>query len=159
MKRCFFLLFCFAAVFSCARVPGRSDSVKPALEVNVFNGTDYAGNTYPGATVPYGAVQLSPDTDAGLASGYHYSHDTILGFSHTHLSGTGCPDLGDFQILPGVDEVQPLPLRHQDESARPGYYRVAFPQQGMTAEQLKQLNGFTDKTAADLKAGQKIRIR
>ena len=51
----------------------------PLREVNVFNGTAAAGNTYPGATVPFGAVQLSPDTDPGLASGYHYDHQTILG--------------------------------------------------------------------------------
>ena len=68
---------------------------QPADLVNVFNGTDFAGNTYPGATVPFGAVQLSPDTDVNTSSGYRYRHETILGFSHTHLSGTGCPDLGD----------------------------------------------------------------
>ena len=106
----------------------------PADYVNVFNGTDFAGNTYPGATVPYGAVQLSPDTDAGLCSGYHYSHDRILGFSHTHLSGTGCPDLGDFLVTPGIDSVTALPFSHQDEVARPGYYRVSFPERGITAE-------------------------
>ena len=106
----------------------------PADYVNVFNGTDFAGNTYPGATVPYGAVQLSPDTDAGLCSGYHYSHDRILGFSHTHLSGTGCPDLGDFLVTPGIDSVTALPFSHQDEEARPGYYRVSFPERGITAE-------------------------
>ena len=106
----------------------------PADYVNVFNGTDFAGNTYPGATVPYGAVQLSPDTDAGLCSGYHYSHDRILGFSHTHLSGTGCPDLGDFLVTPGIDSVTALPFSHQDEMARPGYYRVSFPERGITAE-------------------------
>ena len=106
----------------------------PADYVNVFNGTDFAGNTYPGATVPYGAVQLSPDTDAGLCSGYHYSHDRILGFSHTHLSGTGCPDLGDFLVTPGIDSVTALPFSHQDEVARPGYYRVSFPERRITAE-------------------------
>ena len=81
-------------LFACC---GRMDPLK---EVNVFNGTGFAGNTYPGATVPYGAVQLSPDTDASLCGGYHYDDDTILGFSHTHLSGTGCPDLGDFLVTP-----------------------------------------------------------
>ncbi len=106
----------------------------PADYVNVFCGTDFAGNTYPGATVPYGAVQLSPDTDAGLCSGYHYSHDRILGFSHTHLSGTGCPDLGDYLVTPGIDSVTALPFSHQNEEARPGYYRVSFPERGMTAE-------------------------
>ena len=113
------------ALVSCGR--------QPADLVNVFNGTDFAGNTYPGATVPFGAVQLSPDTDANTCSGYHYSHDTILGFSHTHLSGTGCPDLGDFLVTPGLDVVEPLPFSHKDEQARPGYYKVSF-DKGITAE-------------------------
>ena len=59
---------------------------EPADYVNVFNGTDFAGNTYPGATLPYGMVQLSPDTDNQCASGYHYSHNFILGY---RLSGPG----------------------------------------------------------------------
>ena len=66
-------------------------------------GTGAHGHTYPGATVPFGEVQLSPDTPLqgwDGSSGYHYSDKTILGFSHTHLSGTGCADLGDLLILP-----------------------------------------------------------
>jgi len=109
-------------------------SREPAQLVNVFNGTDFAGNTYPGATLPFGAVQLSPDTDPNTASGYHYSHDHILGFSHTHLSGTGCPDLGDFLVTPGLGRVEPLSFSHQDETASPGYYKVVFPEKGITAE-------------------------
>ena len=61
-------------------------------EVNPFIGTGFHGHTYPGATVPHGMVQLSPDTRRGnwdACSGYHYSDSTLLGFSHTHLSGTG----------------------------------------------------------------------
>ena len=96
----------------------------PLKEANVFNGTAAAGNTYPGATVPYGAVQLSPDTDPGLCGGYHYDHHTILGFSHTHLSGTGCPDLGDFLVTPGLDQTGPLEFTHGNEEAWPGYYKV-----------------------------------
>ncbi len=96
----------------------------PMKEVNVFNGTAAAGNTYPGATVPFGAVQLSPDTDPGLASGYHYDHETILGFSHTHLSGTGCPDLGDFLVTPGLNQARPMGFSHENEEASPGYYKV-----------------------------------
>ena len=107
---------------------------EPADYVNVFNGTDFAGNTYPGATLPYGMVQLSPDTDNQCASGYHYSHHFILGFSHNHLSGTGCPDLGDFLVTPGIGKVVPLLLEHENESARPGYYKVTFPEKGITAE-------------------------
>ena len=122
-----FLHTCLAVVLlaACSR--------QPADRVHVFNGTDFAGNTYPGATVPFGAVQLSPDTDASTCSGYHYSHDTILGFSHTHLSGTGCPDLGDFLVTPGLDFVEPLPFSHGAENARPGYYKVSF-DKGITAE-------------------------
>ncbi len=107
---------------------------EPARFVNVFTGTDYAGNTYPGATVPYGAVQLSPDTDVDNSSGYHYTDGRILGFSHTHLSGTGCPDLGDFLVTPGIDSVTALPFTHDRETGSPGYYKVSFPERGITAE-------------------------
>ena len=124
--RCFFRIAALALLaVSCTR--------QPADWVNVWNGTDFAGNTYPGATVPFGAVQLSPDTDVNTASGYHYSHKTILGFSHTHLSGTGCPDLGDFLVTPGLDAVEALPFSHEDETARPGYYKVDF-DKGITVE-------------------------
>ncbi|MBQ6910818.1 MAG: GH92 family glycosyl hydrolase [Bacteroidales bacterium] len=107
---------------------------EPARLVNVFNGSGFSGNTYPGATLPYGMVQLSPDTDANSASGYRYADNKIQGFSHNHLSGTGCPDLGDFLVTPGVDKVEPLPLDHQNETAAPGYYKVTFPEKGITAE-------------------------
>ena len=111
-----------------------SQSTDPLALVNVFNGTGYSGNTYPGATVPFGAVQLSPDTDVNSASGYHYSDSTILGFSHNHLSGTGCPDFGDFLFTPTLSGMaEPLAFSHDDESACPGYYRVDFPA-GITAE-------------------------
>ena len=108
---------------------GRMDPLK---EVNVFNGTGFAGNTYPGATVPFGAVQLSPDTDASLCGGYHYDDDTILGFSHTHLSGTGCPDLGDFLVTPGLNHAGPMAFSHENEQASPGYYKVEL--ESVTAE-------------------------
>ena len=125
--RCFLRIAALALLaVSCTR--------QPADWANVLNGTDFAGNTYPGATLPFGAVQLSPDTDVNTASGYHYSHDTILGFSHTHLSGTGCPDLGDFLVTPGLGRVEPLPFSHNNETARPGSYKVTFPGKGITAE-------------------------
>ena len=113
------------ALFSCGR--------KPVDQVDVFDGTDAAGQAYPGATVPFGAVQLSPDTDPHSCSGYDYAHETILGFSHTHQSGPGCPGLGDFLVTPGLDVVEPLPFSHQDEDARPGYYKVSFAD-GIVAE-------------------------
>ena len=70
--------------------------------VNPFIGTGGHGHTYPGATLPFGMVQLSPDTRLSSwdgCSGYHYSDSSIIGFSHTHLSGTGCLDYGDILII------------------------------------------------------------
>ena len=104
-----------------------------------FVGTGFHGHTYPGATTPFGMVQLSPDTRNKTwdgCSGYHYSDSTILGFSHTHISGTGCADLGDFLFLPfiGKDIPESLPFSHNDEKATPGYYKVSFPEAGITAE-------------------------
>lgn len=113
------------AVVGCTNTPTQSLDA-----VHVFNGTDFHGHTYPGATTPFGLVQLSPDTRTygwDGCSGYHYSDSAILGFSHTHLSGTGCADLGDFLFTPGVGEVTPLPLNHKNERARPGYYAVRTP--------------------------------
>lgn len=103
--------------------------------VNPFIGTDYTGNTYPGAQVPHGLVQLSPDN--GLPgwdriAGYFYPDSTIAGFSHTHLSGTGAGDLYDISFMPVVDPVRiaetPLGIYsrfvHDSEVARAGYYKV-----------------------------------
>ena len=96
-------------------------------------GTAEHGHTYPGATVPFGLVQLSPDTPiAGWdgCSGYHYSDSAIVGFSHTHLSGTGCGCLGDVLLMPTVGEVHFNPdgyrsgFSHDREHATPGDYRV-----------------------------------
>ena len=73
--------------------------------VNPMIGTDGYGNVYPGAQIPFGGIQISPDTDAKFydaAAGYKYNHTSILGFSLTHLSGTGIPDLGDFLFIPGT---------------------------------------------------------
>src|SRR5436190_13146923 len=75
--------------------------------VNPFIGTGGHGHTFPGATMPFGMVQLSPDTRTDNwdgSSGYHYSDDIIYGFSHTHLSGTGIPDYCDILFMPTVDE-------------------------------------------------------
>ena len=113
-----------------AAVWGCSGASQPMDSVHVFNGTGFHGHTYPGATTPFGLVQLSPDTRTygwDGCSGYHYTDSTILGFSHTHLSGTGCADLGDFLFTPGMGVIKPLPLNHGKESARPGYYKVVTP--------------------------------
>ena len=125
-------ILCLAALSGCQK----STPVSPIDQVHVFNGTGFHGHTYPGATTPYGLVQLSPDTRTygwDGCSGYHYSDSAILGFSHTHLSGTGCADLGDFLVTPGLGTVEPLQFSHDDEYARPGYYKVVFPV-GITAE-------------------------
>ena len=82
---------------------------KPSSYVDPFIGTGGHGHTYPGATLPFGAVQLSPDTDTegwDWCSGYHYSDNSIMGFSHTHLSGTGCGDLLDFLVVPRTGDVR-----------------------------------------------------
>src|SRR5438094_3338822 len=104
--------------------------------VKIAIGTGGHGHTYPGATVPFGAVQLSPDTyNKGWdwSSGYHYSDDSIMGFSHTHLSGTGVGDMLDFLLMPGTGPAKIVPgtrdhpeegyrseFRHADEIAEPG---------------------------------------
>jgi predicted alpha-1,2-mannosidase len=103
--------------------------------VDPFLGTGGHGHVYPGAVVPFGMVQLSPDNGVegwDWCSGYHYSSNTIAGFSHTHLSGTGIGDWCDISVLPLTDtgEVRKekirTPFHHDNESARPGYYRVVF---------------------------------
>ncbi|MFN8324228.1 MAG: GH92 family glycosyl hydrolase [Flavobacteriaceae bacterium] len=102
--------------------------------VNPFIGTDGHGHTYPGATVPFGMVQLSPDTRIDGSwdgcSGYHYSDKTIYGFSHTHLNGTGCSDYGDIMLMPTMGETSfdnkmySSTFSHQNEKASAGFYSV-----------------------------------
>lgn len=110
--------------------------------VNPFVGTAEHGHTYPGAILPFGAVQLSPDTRLDGwdgCSGYHYSDSRIYGFSHTHLNGTGCSDYGDILVTPFmgdpsvINEKYALSFSHKNESAEPGYYVVRF-DNGITAE-------------------------
>jgi len=108
--------------------------------VNVMIGTGGHGHTYPGATVPFGAVQLSPDTGTrgwDHCSGYHADDTSLIGFSHTHLSGTGCGDLLDFLIRPARGSVKlndRIPFSHADEKAEPGFYSVALKDRGVLAE-------------------------
>ncbi|WP_439128891.1 GH92 family glycosyl hydrolase [Polaribacter sp.] len=105
--------------------------------VNPFIGTGGHGHTYPGATMPFGMMQLSPDTRLegwDGCSGYHYSDDEIYGFSHTHLSGTGVSDYGDILLMPtnkqifnnGSDgkEGYKSKFSHDNETAEPGFYKV-----------------------------------
>ena len=109
-------------------------------KVDPFIGTAYHGHTFPGATVPFGMVQLSPDTRQegwDACSGYHYTDSSIAGFSHTHLSGTGIGDYGDIMLMPTVDNDQKEKGHKDDpdsgfrsrfskekENASPGYYSV-----------------------------------
>ena len=103
--------------------------------VDPFIGTGGHGHTYPGATVPFGMVQLSPDNGVegwDWCSGYHYSSDSIAGFSHTHLSGTGIGDWCDISVMPNIGLIAASGNRfkakfsHQAEKASPGYYSVAL---------------------------------
>jgi predicted alpha-1,2-mannosidase len=112
-----------------------SHAQKLSSYVDVFLGTGGHGHVYPGAAVPFGMVQLSPDNgDEGWdwCSGYHYSSSTIAGFSHTHLSGTGIGDWCDISVLPLTDTIQvrnskiKIPFLHSSESAVPGYYKVTL---------------------------------
>ncbi len=134
-----------AGVFLSAAADNRkTDYVRPLV------GTDGYGNVYPGAQYPFGAIQISPDTDNDFydaASGYKYSHNTIMGFSLNHLSGTGIPDLGDFLFMPGVGEVKIEPgsyeqpetgyrsrYSHDREWASPAYYGVELTDYNIKAE-------------------------
>lgn len=110
--------------------------------VDPFIGTGGHGHTYPGATVPFGMVQLSPDNGTqgwDWCSGYHYSDSTIAGFSHTHLSGTGIGDLADVSVMPMLNRpADTLPYRalfsHSEEKASPGYYEVTLRDSRIKAE-------------------------
>ncbi len=119
------------------------DAPKPIISyVNPFIGTAAHGHTYPGATLPFGMVQLSPDNGTqgwDWCSGYNYSDSFIAGFSHTHLSGTGIGDLYDVSVLP-MTNVTPdtLPVHskfsHTEEKASPGYYSVRLKDYDVQAE-------------------------
>lgn len=133
MKKLLLSLLSATLLASC----GKSD---PAQYVDPFIGTDAHGHTFPGATTPFGLVQVSPDTDTqgwDWCSGYHSSDSSIIGFSHTHLSGTGGADLGDILLMPGSGVVKLEPgtkadpgsgyrshFSHSSEKASPGYYSV-----------------------------------
>ena len=126
----------------------------PYAAVDPFIGTGPDGHTFPGATVPFGMVQLSPDTWIGdfhhsyaHAAGYRYDDRTIQGFSHTHFSGAGHSDLGDMLLMPISGEVKLEPgdetqpgsgyrsrFSHDTERAEPGYYAVTLSDYGVRAE-------------------------
>ena len=126
-------------------------AVEKAVDfVNPFIGTGGHGHTFPGATTPFGMVQLSPDTDNknwDWCSGYHYGDLSVMGFSHTHLSGTGASDLGDVLVMPTVGEIRYQAgdktkpgsgwrsrFSHDAEGAEAGYYWVDLQDYGIKAE-------------------------
>lgn len=151
--KCLFPFFAVLSALTVAQLIGAgaanaaerlSDYVCP------FVGSRGEGNTFPGPTAPFGMVQISPDTDItnwDTDSGYEYTDPTIHGISLTHLSGTGCPDLGDFLFVPQVgepsfelgrkdhpEEGYQSAFSHDDESASAGYYRVKLQKSGVTTE-------------------------
>lgn len=140
MKKKFLLRYFFVLFIIVQKTVLTSFSQNLTKYVNPFIGTDFTGHTYPGATTPFGMVQVGPDngTDGWkFCSGYHTDSKSIIGFSHTHLSGTGCPDMGDIMLMPVVGDV-PLDrgvstdtstgyrsaFSHRSEEATPGYYKV-----------------------------------
>ena len=139
------LLFAVMAFLTCSTP---EPELTPFQSVNPFIGTGGHGHTYPGATAPFGLVQLSPDTRLegwDGCSGYHYTDEYIYGFSHTHLSGTGVPDYADVLLMPGTGEVrfhngadgQPgyrSLFRKNTEAAEPGYYTVYLEDPKVKAE-------------------------
>ena len=149
MNRREFLAASSASITLASRLDGKNDQ-DVTQYVNPFIGTGGHGHTYPGATVPFGMVQLSPDTfndGWDWCSGYHFSDSSMMGFSHTHLSGTGIGDMLDFLVMPSTHEVKfdPGPrenpdlgyrsrFSHADEKAEPGYYSVLLKDYGIRAE-------------------------
>jgi predicted alpha-1,2-mannosidase len=148
MKKLMIPIIALLALVACSTQP-KADYVTDAAQyVDPFIGTGGHGHTFPGATVPFGMVQFSPDTrmnDWDGCSGYHTTDNTILGFSTTHLSGTGCSDYGDFRFMPFTEEFKldwDLPdiaayercdslyshagFKHEDEEAQAGYYSVVL---------------------------------
>ncbi|MGO4773952.1 GH92 family glycosyl hydrolase [Lysobacter sp. 2RAB21] len=143
-----------ACVWSAVAAPADEAGRRAFEAVDPFIGTGGEGHTFPGATVPFGMIQLSPDTEIkprkeayGWAAGYRYSDSSIVGFSHTHFSGTGHSDLGDVLLMPIAGEVKlergdskiarsgyRSSFRHDDEVAQPAYYAVTHDDYTIRAE-------------------------
>lgn len=142
-----------ASLLAGTALSAQTGSADPVDAVDPFIGTSGEGHTFPGAVVPFGMVQLSPDTHVGAArqtynwaAGYRHEDPTILGFSHTHFSGAGHSDLGDFLVAPVSGDAVPLEAgdaakpgsgyrsRKAEEVATPGYYAVTLTDPGVRAE-------------------------
>ncbi|MFF3490329.1 GH92 family glycosyl hydrolase [Streptomyces sp. NPDC002795] len=123
-----------------AKEAGPRFASDPTSLVDTSIGNNGDGTTFPGATTPFGMVQLSPDTQLNKYASYDYAQDTILGFSHTHLSGVGCQTMGNIRFMPTTGEVTSsdpaqygAKFSHDNESRSPGYYGVKF-DNGIKAE-------------------------
>ncbi len=155
-KKLIFIIAIFISIYSFAQKKDFTQFVNP------FIGTDKMGHTFPGATTPFGMVQLSPQTNMQTmfkedgsynprtyeyCAGYQYADSTIIGFAHTNFSGTGHSDLGDFLLMPTVGKLVLDPMKtengekgfvskfsHKNESASPGYYKVKLDDYKITAE-------------------------
>ena len=145
-----FLLGLVTCLLSCINIKEDKKNHSLTDYVNPFIGTGGHGHTYPGATVPFGMLQVSPDNGISKwdwCSGYHYTDSITIGFSHLHLSGTGIGDLNDIRFMPINKEVDltkeiksrdDIPYKstytHQDEAAKPGYYSVVLQDHKIKAE-------------------------
>ena len=135
MKKYFYGLLTAILLLACQNEkikPDLTNKETPSQYVDPFIGTGYHGHTFPGVTLPFGMVQLSPDTRLpgwDASSGYHFSDSTIYGFSHTHLSGTGIGDMGDILFLPFTGMVKDTLIgsfKKVSEKAKVGYYQVTL---------------------------------
>ena len=137
MKRLVNLLAAFIISVNCISAQNLTRWVNPFIGTGAVQ-SSLSGNNYPGATVPFGMVQLSPDTreapDWAQASGYDYNDSIIYGFSHTRLSGTGASDFIDILLFPTISDKRKSTFTHQHEQARPGYYQVLLKDEKIQAE-------------------------
>ena len=137
MKRLVNLLAAFILSVNCISAQNLTRWVNPFIGTGAVQ-SSLSGNNYPGATVPFGMVQLSPDTreapDWAQASGYDYNDSIIYGFSHTRLSGTGASDFIDILRFPTISDKRKSTFTHQHEQARPGYYQVLLKDEKIQAE-------------------------
>ena len=137
MKRLVNLLAAFILSVNCISAQNLTRWVNPFIGTGAVQ-SSLSGNNYPGATVPFGMVQLSPYTreapDWAQASGYDYNDSIIYGFSHTRLSGTGASDFIDILLFPTMSDKRKSSFTHQNEQARPGYYQVLLTDEKIQAE-------------------------
>ena len=137
MKRLVNLLAAFILSVNCISAQNLTRWVNPFIGTGAVQ-SSLSGDNYPGATVPFGMVQLSPDTreapDWAQASGYDYNDSIIYGFSHTRLSGTGASDFIDILLFPTISDKRKSTFTHQHEQARPGYYQVLLKDEKIQAE-------------------------